>query len=246
MEPVVLLQRKSRVGAAGFSANAIILIDFFVQIRYYDCDLLVFRWSVVGLLSAVSKLSDDALAQLIREGDADAFVELSNRYLPLVRAKAASFHSFALEADDLWQEGLLGLFNAATTYDSAGSASFQTYAGVCISNRIITAYRSSASLKHTILNDSLSLQAADFSDRDQLVCSEGNDPETQVIAQEGVRAVNEHLNASLSSMEKAVLQLYLNGCTYHEIACRLAVPGKTVDNAMQRVRRKLKRHLSST
>lgn len=198
------------------------------------------------MLSAFSKLSDDALAQLIREGNADAFVELSNRYLPLVRAKAASFHSFALEADDLWQEGLLGLFSAATTYDPNSSASFQTYAGVCISNRIITAYRSSSSLKNTILNNSLSLQDTDFSDRDQLVCSIGVDPETQVIAQEGVKAVNDHLNESLSAMEKDVLRLYLNGCTYGEIARKLSISGKAADNAMQRVRKKLKHHLSIT
>lgn len=196
------------------------------------------------MLSEVAKLSDDMLAQLIREGNADAFVELSNRYLPLVRAKAASFHSFALEADDLWQEGLLGLFHAATTYDPEGGASFRTYAGVCISNRIVTAYRSSSSLKNTILNNSLSLQDADISDRDRLVCSQGIDPETQVIAQEGVKAVNDHLNGSLSAMEKEVLQLYLNGCTYGEIARKLSVSGKAADNAMQRVRKKLKHHLS--
>lgn len=195
-------------------------------------------------MSEFEKLTDDALVQMVQDGSADAFVELTNRYLPLVRAKAASFHSFALEADDLWQEGLLGLYSAASNYDPKGGAGFRTYAGVCISNRIITAYRSSASLKNMILNDSLSLQDDDFSDRDRLVCSVGIDPETQVIAQESVRAVNEHLNDSLSSMEKEVLHLYLNGCKYGEIAEKLGITGKAADNAMQRIRKKLKHHLS--
>lgn len=197
------------------------------------------------MVSPCAKLSDDALAQLTREGNADAFVELTNRYLPLVRAKAASFHTFMLEADDLWQEGLLGLFNAATTYDPASAASFQTYAGVCISNRIISAYRSSFSMKNSILSNSLSFQDADFSGRDQLACSRDIDPETQVIAQESVKAVNDHLNASLSQLEKDVLRLYLNGCSYGEVARKLSIPGKSADNAMQRVRRKLKHHLSN-
>ncbi|MDD5952487.1 MAG: sigma-70 family RNA polymerase sigma factor [Oscillospiraceae bacterium] len=195
-------------------------------------------------MSSCKQLSDEALAQLVRTGSSDAFVELSNRYLPLIRAKAASFHSFALEADDLWQEGLLGLFDAANSYRPDGSASFQTYAGVCISNRIVSAYRSSASLKNRILDHSLSLQDMEWSDRDQLVCSDGIDPETQVIARESVQAVNDHLNASLSPLEKEVLHLYLNGCTYQEIAGKLSISGKAADNAMQRVRRKLKRHLS--
>lgn len=193
-------------------------------------------------MSEFEKLTDDALAQMVQDGSADAFVELTNRYLPLVRAKAASFHSFALEADDLWQEGLLGLYSAASNYDPKGNAGFRTYAGVCISNRIVTAYRSSASLKNTILNNSLSLQDEDFSD--SLVSSAGMDPEMLIIARESVQAVNAHLNASLSSMEKDVLRLYLNGCSYGEIAERLSISGKAADNAMQRIRKKLKRHLS--
>ena len=198
------------------------------------------------MFSAFTALTDEKLVQLVREGDADAFVELSNRYMSLVRAKAASFHSFTLEADDLWQEGLLGLFSAATTYDPWGGASFQTYAGVCISNRIIAAYRSSSSQKHTILNDSLSFQDEAFSDRDRwMVGNRSLSPETQVIAEESVKAVRDHLQAALSSMEKDVLWLYLNGWSYGEIANQLSISPKAAGNAIQRVRKKLKNHLSN-
>jgi RNA polymerase sporulation-specific sigma factor len=181
---------------------------------------------------------------MIRQGDADAFVELCNRYFPLVRAKASTFHGIALEADDLWQEGLLGLFRAAMTYSPEGSASFQTYAGVCISNQMISAYRVSANKNNTILNQSLSLQEMEDAGGDQLPCDEMLDPESLVIAKENVQAVNDHLNASLSAKEKSVLQLYLNGCSYREIGNRLSISEKAADNAMQRVRKKLKHHLS--
>ena len=195
-------------------------------------------------MSSVTQLSDNELAQQVRQGAADAFVELSNRYLPLVRVKASSFHSFALEADDLWQEGLLGLFSAAMTYQPSGGATFQTYAGVCISNRIIAAYRSSASLKNTILTNSLSLQDTDGAQLEPFLCRQELDPESRVIAQESVKAVTDHLNSSLSPMEKDVLRLYLNGYKYGEIAEKLSVSVKAAYNAMQRVRKKLKHHLS--
>ena len=106
-------------------------------------------------MSRFENLTDDALALLVQSADADAFVELSERYAGLIRTKAASFHTFALEAADLWQEGLLGLYQAATTYHAEREASFSTYAGVCISNRIITAYRVQCSRKNRILTESI-------------------------------------------------------------------------------------------
>lgn len=195
-------------------------------------------------MEEIARLSDKDLAALVQIGNADAFVELSDRYMALVRAKAASFHSFALEADDLWQEGLLGLYHAARTYRVEGEASFRTYAGVCISNRIITAYRAQCSQKNRILNDSLSLQDEGFSDRDQLAAASGVlDPEAQVLAEERVRTVNAHLNQSLSDLEKDVLNLYLNGYAYREIAEKLSISSKGADNAIQRIRKKLRKLL---
>ena len=130
------------------------------------------------------------------------------------------------------------------TYQPSGGATFQTYAGVCISNRIIAAYRSSASLKNTILTNSLSLQDTDGAQLEPFLCRHELDPESRVIAQESVKAVTDHLNSSLSPMEKDVLRLYLNGYKYGEIAEKLSVSVKAADNAMQRVRKKLKHHLS--
>ena len=130
------------------------------------------------------------------------------------------------------------------TYQPSGGATFQTYAGVCISNRIIAAYRSSASLKNTILTNSLSLQDTDGAQLEPFLCRQELDPESRVIAQESVKAVTDHLNSSLSPMEKDVLRLYLNGYKYGEIAEKLSGAVKAADNAMQRVRKKLKHHLS--
>lgn len=97
--------------------------------------------------------SDQQLATLVREGDPDAFLELTSRYMTLIRAKAAPFHGTMLEADDLCQEGLLGLLDAVRNYREDGGASFRTYAGVCITNRIIMAYRWAAGRKNFPLNN---------------------------------------------------------------------------------------------
>lgn len=196
-------------------------------------------------MNRYENLTDDGLVQLVQNSDPDAFVELSERYMALIRAKAASFHSFALEAADLWQEGLLGLYKAAITYHKEREASFQTYAGVCISNQIVTAYRVQCSRKNLILTDSLSLEEEERLNGEELTAvGDGSDPEMQVIASESVRAVNDHLHRSLSPLEQDVLRLYLNGFSYREIARELEVSQKAADNAMQRIRRKLKKILA--
>ena len=101
---------------------------------------------------------DNELVSFIqKDNDADAFVELTKRYMALIRAKAAPYHSIFLDADDLCQEGLLALQKAARSYRTDKAASFRTYAGTCIANRIITVYRASASKKNLPLNNSISL-----------------------------------------------------------------------------------------
>lgn len=192
------------------------------------------------MLNEMSDYTDDQLVSLVRDDDADAFVELTTRYLSLIRVKAAPFRSAMLETDDLCQEGLLGLFSAARSYQSGGKASFKTYAGVCISNRIVTAYRSAASHKNFPLNNSLSLN--DNNDRDldvQLPLDMVTNPETLLIDRENLEIVETRIKQTLSKMEQQVLFLYLGGYSYAEIAANLSVSFKAADNAIQRVRRKL-------
>lgn len=181
--------------------------------------------------------SDLELAGFIQQDDPDAFMELMKRYIPLIRAKAAPYqNTTAFDADDLYQEGLLGLFRAACTYDPQGPASFRTYAGICISHRIIAAYRSALRQKHLALNSSVSIDGDDVAS----LQDHGSSPETVVIAQENLQRVQDRIRHQLSPLEQRVLWLYLAGGSYLEIGTRLGVSQKSVDNAMQRVRRKLR------
>lgn len=186
----------------------------------------------------MADFTDGQLASLVIGGDSYAFVELTARYLSLIKAKAAHFRSAMLEADDLCQEGLMGLLNAARTYDSAGGASFKTYAGVCISNRMIMACRAAASRKNLPLHNFVSL-----SDRDTEMDMPDStmNPETVLIDSENLQQMRQRMEQTLSQLEQRVLMLYLGGCSYSEIAARLGITSKAADNALQRVRLKLKK-----
>lgn len=181
--------------------------------------------------------SDSQLASLVQEGNSDAFIELTARYMSLIRAKAAPFHSTMLDADDLCQEGLLGLLNAAQTYHEDGAASFRTYAGICIRNCIIMAYRWAAGQKNLPMNNFVSL--CDDGARDVSAPAQAN-PEDMLVNRENLAVLKQHIKQNLSKMEHQVLLLYLGGCSYKEIADSLKITSKAADNALQRVRRKLK------
>lgn len=184
-------------------------------------------------------LTDARLAELVRQGDSEAFAELTERYMSVVRGKVSPFSSGRAEREDLCQEGLLGLLSAARTYDPSGRASFRTYAGVCIYHRVVTAYRSSAGRKHDPMSDfvSLSEDAAE-----QIAAPEGGstDPEALLADREGFRSVWKNVAVLLTPLERNVLRLYLSGCTYGEAAKKLSVTPKAADNALQRARYKLK------
>lgn len=185
--------------------------------------------------------SDARLADLVKEGSSDAFAELTARYMYIIRAKAASRHFAQLETDDLCQEGLLGLLSAARTYNQTGGAAFKTYAGVCIENRLIMAYRAAASRKNAPFSDFVSLSESVNSD---LITQDGSlDPETILTDSESANAMWERIKSALSNKELQVLKLYLGGCSYAEIAQTLSITEKASDNALQRVRMKLKKRI---
>ncbi|MVB12375.1 RNA polymerase sigma-H factor [Caprobacter fermentans] len=186
----------------------------------------------------LTDFSDGQLAVLVKDGDSDAFAELTARYMSLIRYKSAPFHSAQLETDDLCQEGLVGLYNAARTYNSANGAAFKTYAGTCIANRMIMAYRSALSRKNEPLSNFVSLSDGEHSGLELPVG--GWDPETLLASSEGVGQLWEKIRSVLSERELRVLRLYLSGYSYAEIAAKLAITAKAADNALQRARIKLK------
>lgn len=192
--------------------------------------------------SEMVNCTDSQLADFVSCGNAEAFAELMARYMSTIRAKAAPFHSALLEADDLCQEGLLGLLNAARTFDTENGANFRTYAGVCIANRIIMAYRSSISGKNLPLNDFISLSDGDGPEF--LFQDSTSDPETMFADSENFSLMWKEIEHILSELELNVLTLYLNGCSYREISRKLEISRKAADNALQRIRFKLRSHLS--
>lgn len=184
--------------------------------------------------------TDEQLVMWIRQDCAEAFVELAKRYMSLIQAKASTFCNGDLEADDLYQEGLLGLFRAAKSYDGEKNASFRTYAGVCIARRMITAHRASVRKRDLPAHICVSLNDTEYQDLEKDICSPVSDPESLLIAREAFQTLHTRLQNQLTPLEQKVLFLHVRGCRYSTIARKLGISSKSVDNALQRVRRKMR------
>lgn len=183
-------------------------------------------------------VSDAELAVAVKNGCSEAFAELTERSLSTIRRKVYSLRTSGLDTEDMFQEGLLGLLRAAQTYRPEKGASFQTYADVCISNRIITAYRAANNKKNGPLNDFVSLSGEELPEIEANECE--SNPETALDSRESFRNMYRKLSEQLSALEKNVLQLYLSGYSYREISQKLSITEKAAANALQRSRNKLK------
>jgi RNA polymerase sporulation-specific sigma factor len=188
---------------------------------------------------------DAKLAKLVQQGNSEAFAELTVRYMSVIRAKVAPFHSKRVEADDLCQEGLLGLLNAARTFNPQNGTSFRTYAGVCIYHKVVMAYRASAGRKNDALNNSISLSddETDNSAVSAMSNDVSTDPEALLSDRESFKIVWHKVASLLTPMEASVLRFYVGGCSYQEIAQKMSITTKAADNALQRARCKLKHTL---
>lgn len=188
-------------------------------------------------MKALETLSDKELLSLVRSSAPDAFGELSARYFTLICHQAARFTGpNAPERDDLLQEGLLALYAAAISYDEAKGASFRTYAGVCVQNRMADTARRHGSSRNRALNESLSLN----SDAAANLASTGG-PEDILELQDQLRGLFQKLDEVLTPLERAAVRLYLAGCRREDIPARSGMSLKAFDNAMYRARSKLKR-----
>ena len=196
--------------------------------------------------------SDAQLQRLAAAGDRVAEEELVKRYMQLVRACSRPFFLAGGDSEDLIQEGMFGLISAIRQYNSAQNTSFKTFAEHCIKNRLLTAVRSASSTKHIPLNAGVSLDTllSDESQTPPLAYADmfQTSPEEQVLARENKRNKEEFflsLMEKLSKFEKSVLRNYLNGLSYKEIAQISCKDEKAVDNAIQRIRRKLAQNFKS-
>jgi RNA polymerase sporulation-specific sigma factor len=202
--------------------------------------------------NAQPELDDHYLVALAKEGKPDAYDAIVRRYRGFVRLKASSYFLLGGESDDLIQEGLLGLYKAVRDYRTDRESSFRNFAELCITRQIITAVKTATRNKHTPLNQyvSFSQSPAAAIDSDStldevLPGPTAFDPVNQVIATEELASLVSCLSSVLSELESRVLSLYLDGYSYEVIAERLECDTKTVDNALQRVKRKVGSHLAA-
>ena len=194
------------------------------------------------------ELTDEELIALFRDGDQEAMEKLRNKYKEMVLGKARSMYILGGDSDDLIQEGMLGLFKAVRDYDCGRDASFRTFAQLCVTRQLYTAVKASSRKKHLPLNTAISLSRPVREDGEEeeefLDCLEADassNPEVYLIGQEEMERLEEKIERELSPFEKQVMELHLTGMGYVEIAHVLNRDEKSTDNALQRIRTKLKK-----
>ncbi|EPY14591.1 RNA polymerase factor sigma-70 [Paenibacillus sp. E194] len=199
--------------------------------------------------SSYDRSSDEQLVDAVREGDSEALEYLINKYRNFVRAKARSYFLIGADREDIVQEGMIGLYKAIRDFKGDKLASFKAFAELCITRQIITAIKTATRQKHIPLNSYVSLDKPIYdedSDRtllDVIGGSRVSDPEELIINQEEFVGLEDKMSEILSDLERKVLMLYLDGRSYQEIAVDLDRHVKSIDNALQRVKRKLERYL---
>lgn len=185
------------------------------------------------------KISDQELVRLVQKGEEKATALLFFRMMPLVKRRAAAYAGrSAMDLEDLVQEGLMGLLCAVNTYRDDGKASFSTYAGVCIHHRIISAVKASFRQKNLPLHNYVPYE--EDGGETPAVRDDTRNPEDRIIAKEEEARIYRMIDNHLSGFERTVLQLFLSGHSYDEIGEMTNSSAKSADNALQRVRRKLR------
>lgn len=190
-------------------------------------------------------LSDEKLVELSVENEHNATEILVERYKYMVKKRAHTYFIIGADNDDIIQEGMIGLFKAIKCYDSNKDSSFKTFADMCIRRQIMTAVKASTRQKHIPLNSSVSFDRQVFeedSDKeayDIMEVDNGQNPEEIFIKEEELQYMRDKIELLLSSFERRVLKLYLSGRSYQEIGRLLGKSEKSIDNALQRLKRKL-------
>jgi RNA polymerase sporulation-specific sigma factor len=194
--------------------------------------------------------SDDELVLAARAGDDVALAELLTKYRNFARVKARSYFLVGADREDIVQEGMIGLYKAIRDFNPDMLSSFRAFAELCVTRQIITAIKTATRQKHGPLNSYVSFHRPVVSDEDgdrvlgdvipsTVIC----DPADLVISSERIRSLQRHFDEVLSDLEAEVLQLYVEGKSYQEIAEMLNRHVKSIDNALQRIKRKLDMHL---
>ena len=197
------------------------------------------------------KMTDEQIIEEVQKGDKQALSFLMNKYKELVNIKVSKYFMVGAEKEDIAQEGLIGLFKAIKTFNKEKNNSFKSFANMCIERQLITAIKSSTRQKHLPLNSYLSLNASAYDNEEEngieLINTLDNkmveDPLETVMKKEYYEQIESSIEKSLSSFEKQVLDGYVKGYSYITIAKQLDSPVKSVDNAIQRIRKKAIKNL---
>ena len=201
---------------------------------------------------SLKKESDEELVKQAKDGDESATEYIINKYKNFVRVKAKSYFLVGADREDIIQEGMIGLFKAIRDFKEDKLSSFRAFAELCITRQIITAIKTATRQKHIPLNSYISLNKPVYdedSDRTMLDILSGAkvmDPEQVFIHQELSDDLRKKIKKNLSDLESQVLVAYLEGESYQEIATKLVRRVKSIDNALQRVKRKIERTLSES
>ncbi|MBR5597109.1 MAG: RNA polymerase sporulation sigma factor SigH [Lachnospiraceae bacterium] len=196
--------------------------------------------------------SDEELVLMYRDGEEDAASFLMNKYKNLVRKKASSMYILGADRDDLIQEGMIGLYKALRDYDMGRDVNFYTFADLCVSRQMYTAVQASNRKKHLPLNTYISFYGGiinseegkeEYSLIHTLPSEKERNPEEMVIEQENAELIENAILKELSQLEKQVFELHLTGMNYTEIAKVLGRDEKSTDNALQRMKTKIKKLL---
>ena len=194
---------------------------------------------------------DEELVLMAQNGDDAAQEYLLDKYKSLVRAKSRAYFLIGADSEDIIQEGMIGLYKAVRDYNEEKNASFRSFAELCVNRQMITAIKAATRQKHQPLNSYVSLNKPVYEEEseqtymDFLQSSSGSllNPEALLIGQENKSFLEDQMVKNLSSFETRVLVLYLQGRSYFEIANVLDKPEKSIDNALQRVKKKLEKFL---
>lgn len=193
-------------------------------------------------------LPDDEILELVHAGNTEALDFLITKYKPLVRMKGKSYFLIGADKEDILQEGMIGLYKAIRDFREEKLTSFRAFAELCITRQIITAIKTATRQKHIPLNSYVSLDKPVYDEEsertllDTIASSVVDDPEQLLISQESFDFMEEKMGEMLSDLEQQVLMLYIEGQSYQEISEQLNRHVKSIDNALQRVKRKLERY----
>ncbi len=209
---------------------------------------MVFSGINLYIKEKYSMKSDEEVVILANQGDLEALEYLIIKYKILVKSKVYTYYIAGADKDDIIQEGMIGLYKAIKSFDEKKSNSFKNFADMCVTSQIITAIKAASRQKHMPLNKSISLNKPLYEDSkssiiDIIEIGPSQDPMELFISKEDLDFTEKKIQGMLSSLEKKVLKNYLEGKNYEEIGSILSINAKCIDNAIQRIKRKVQRYI---